>query len=57
MRRKEPIYSTPKDTYLKQDEVKTYGGWISISSESRQKEAALKLLRGKGEEQKQNSSD
>lgn len=57
MHRKEPIYNTPKDTYLKRDEIKPYGGWISISSEARQKEATLRLLRGFDGEQKENSSE
>lgn len=43
MYRKEPIYITPKDTYLAEDKVKPYSGRIRRSSEKHVKEVVSKL--------------
>lgn len=57
MYRKDPVYVTPKDSYLAQDKIIPYGGRVSISSESRKREAALRLLTDRSMERKKNSND
>lgn len=51
MNRKEPIYVTPKETYLAQDRIIPYGGRVSTSSESWLQEATIRLLGGHSEEE------
>ncbi|MBD5552284.1 MAG: hypothetical protein HDQ96_14105 [Lachnospiraceae bacterium] len=44
MRRKKPIYTIRKDTCLASDYIKPYGNRIEVSSESKRRKMALKLL-------------
>lgn len=44
MQRKKPIYTIRKDTCLASDDIKPYGDRIEVSSESKRRKMALKLL-------------
>ena len=57
MNRKEPIYETPKETYLAPDRIIPYGSRVSASSESWLQEITLKLLGGSSEDESEGSNN
>lgn len=46
LQQKKSIYVTRKDTYLATDQVRPYGERLNITSESKRKTIARKLLKG-----------
>lgn len=57
MNREEPIYETPKETYLAQDRIIPYGGRVSASSESWLEEVTIRLLGGRSKDEKESTNE